>query len=336
MNTVIYYPHIFPSPDWLKLAAICWNKVYRFVPTNWSYHPVDDPEAVNKLDQELGGILHSLNTPEIAELRDPDFQLKEVNERFLNWVRANQGRLIRETTHQSHNPQQSLLPFYVGKVNPEVYRFLRQQGFRQEGPLLYLPDYIAYYYLSLCASKAAQLYKSDSVTDEQKFTDIIFASSPLVAAVQTAIVQAYLPENLIILEPSRIKDLRSSLSVEKLKFQTEIQSLIDKYGKVSSVGELETVKRDIIEIATKQIEDVKKTFKRSNQMLVLKTFNISLAPPALAASVASLLGLAIIPPLAIAGVISLFAAGAYIDYIGSKEKVSDSPWSYILNVEKMK
>jgi hypothetical protein len=202
-------------------------------------------------------------------------------------------------------------------------------------PYLFLPDYIAHYYLSLCAAKVAQMYKSDAVTDEQKFTDIIFASSPLSGDVATAVVQAYLPQNLMILEPARIKDLRANLRVEKLKFQAEIQSLVDKYGKVSSVREFETVKRDIIAIATQQIEVVKKTFHRSNQRLVLKAFTISLTPPALAASVASLLGLGIVAPIAIAGALSLFAAGTFIDWNEAKATKEDSPWSYILNIENM-
>jgi len=335
LNTVVYYPHIFPSPDWLKLAAICWNKVYRLVPANWSYDPVDDPKGVNKLDQELGGILLPINAQEIALVEAQNNPDEGINKCFINWVEANQERLLQERMPLSHH-QLWTTPFYVEKVTREVYDFLRQQGFQADGSFLYLPDYIANYYLSLCAAKVAQIAKCDSVTNEQKFTDIVFASSPLVAEVETAVIKAYLPEDLSSLEPSRIKDLRENLSVEKLKFQAEIQSLVDKYGKVSSVGELETVKRQIIAIATQQVDDVKKTFKRSKLKLALNTFSLSLTPPALVASVASMLGLGIVAPVAIATALSLFAAGALIDWNEAKSTKEDSPWSYIFNVEKMK
>jgi hypothetical protein len=127
LNTVVYYPHIFPSPDWLKLAPICWNKVYTLVPANWSYDPVDDPEEVLKLDQELGGILLPLNTQLMASTIEHGIQeLEELNTRFMRWVEANPEQLYQEKMRQPYNPQPRKVPLYVGKVTGEVYHFLMQ------------------------------------------------------------------------------------------------------------------------------------------------------------------------------------------------------------------
>jgi hypothetical protein len=323
MNTVLYYPHIFPSPDWLKLAALCWNHVYRFVPANWSYDSHHDELAVNELNRELGGILRDVQ---------PETMASFVDNPFINWVETHKTKLEYERQYQYHKDE---IHFYSSKISNRVQRYFYQEGFRREGPYVLLPEYIAHYYLSLCASEAVKHLGSDAATNEQKFTDIIFDTSPLYGEVATAVLKAYLPENLITLDPKRIKDLRSGINAEKLKYQAEILSLVDKYSKVSSADELEFVKMQIIEIATQEVEQVKESFKRSNQKIVLQAFSISLAPPALAASIASMLGIAIIAPVAIVGALSLFTAGKIIEWNEAKAAKSDSPWSYVLNLAQM-
>lgn len=32
INTVVYYPHTSPPVEWMKIAALCWDKVYRSLP----------------------------------------------------------------------------------------------------------------------------------------------------------------------------------------------------------------------------------------------------------------------------------------------------------------
>jgi len=48
MNTVVYYPHRSPSLKWMKLAALCWDKVYRFASNSF-----EDPDEVKTLDSAL-------------------------------------------------------------------------------------------------------------------------------------------------------------------------------------------------------------------------------------------------------------------------------------------
>src|SRR6266487_1507622 len=91
LNTVVYYPHISPSPDWLKLAALCWNRVYRLVPEDWGDHFVDDLE-IDKLDRELGGILRSINARGMAS--------SGLEEKFINWVEKHKEKLKNEKLYQ--------------------------------------------------------------------------------------------------------------------------------------------------------------------------------------------------------------------------------------------
>ena len=325
MNTVIYYPRIFPSPDWLKLAALCWDQVYRLVPSDWSYNPrIDDPQEVNELDRKLGGILRPFDTNLVVS--------PELDRRFIKWFKIYRANIEYEKQYRLYERE---VPFYLRKVSERVQALLKDEGYRTEDGLIYPPAYIAQYYLSLCASYAVQRLRCDAVTNEQKFTDIIFDSSPFYQQVATAVLQAYLPENLVTLRPERIRELRESKGKEMLKYQAAIQSLVDEYGKVASVGEYETVKRRIIAIATDEVEKIKQNFQHSNQRLVLKSFSVSLTPPALAASIASLLHIGIIAPVGIAAALSVFAVSILIDWNEAKSAKSDSPWSYVLNVAQM-
>ncbi|MDT4965383.1 MAG: hypothetical protein QOJ64_120 [Acidobacteriota bacterium] len=85
MNTVIYYPYIHPPLEWLRLSALCWDKVYRM--TTWD--APSDPDEIRELDEVLGGILEPIDVSEIA--KD-----KQVESSFVRWVRDRQKRLRAE------------------------------------------------------------------------------------------------------------------------------------------------------------------------------------------------------------------------------------------------
>ena len=85
MNTVVYYPHQTPSPKWLKLASLCWDKVYRLTPDNFK-----DPTEVQELDNALGGMLASINIPDLAA----DAQ---VQESFKAWAIGKANELRAKT-----------------------------------------------------------------------------------------------------------------------------------------------------------------------------------------------------------------------------------------------
>jgi hypothetical protein len=331
MNTVIYYPYIFPSSQWLKIAALCWNKVYRLVPDKWSYDPIVDPDEVMQLDSELGGILENVEAKKIASPR--------VDEQFIRWLREHRLELIHERMLDDQADEigfdEGNTVFFKDKASIAVIDSLVRSGYKQEGPYFFLPRYIAHYYLSLCASEAAKKYKSDPITDEKKYTDIIFDSSPIYGEVATAVLQAYLPENLFNLEPERLKEFRVNSATERLRYQAEIQNIVDKYTKVSSVGELETVKKQIIEIAKDEVENINNKFVLAKQKLVLKSFTIALTPPALAASIASILGIGIFAPVGIIAALSLFAANTLVDWNEATSAKFESPWSYVLDAARI-
>jgi hypothetical protein len=56
MNTVVVYPYIVPDGNWLRLAALCWDKVYRLT----SRKAPSDPEELQELNSGLGGLVESV------------------------------------------------------------------------------------------------------------------------------------------------------------------------------------------------------------------------------------------------------------------------------------
>jgi hypothetical protein len=56
VNTAIYYPHLYPPLKWLRVAALCWDTVYNIAPSD----APGRPQAISKLDRELGGFIETL------------------------------------------------------------------------------------------------------------------------------------------------------------------------------------------------------------------------------------------------------------------------------------
>jgi hypothetical protein len=67
MNTVLYYPHLFPPMDWVRVAALCWDEVHTLRPAG---SPAI-PDELAELDAALGGILRTDNVSDTRT--DPEF-----------------------------------------------------------------------------------------------------------------------------------------------------------------------------------------------------------------------------------------------------------------------
>jgi hypothetical protein len=138
----------------------------------------------------------------------------------------------------------------------------------------------------------------------------------------------------VTLEPKRIAEIRSGLATQRLKYDKAIQSLCDEFAKVVSEGELGKLKDRIIEIAKEKVEETTSVYKRAKLEMMIQGFAISLTPPAIASSIASILGIGIFAPAGIAAALSIFAAKSLIDWDKARSERSKSPWSYVLDVAK--
>ena len=89
MNTVVYYPYVTPRPEWLRLAALCWDEVYRMVPQNqgnvapsiWHH-----PREIEMLSEALGLPVRDLSITEVADSAG-------LLGQFKRWIDARAERL---------------------------------------------------------------------------------------------------------------------------------------------------------------------------------------------------------------------------------------------------
>jgi hypothetical protein len=154
-------------------------------------------------------------------------------------------------------------------------------------PFAYLPKDIALHYFSLCALKAAEAGKRDLVADGQRFTEAVFYEYSIEGEVGATVLQAYLPENFFNMVPGRIAEFREDFRAQRHKYQGVIQDLVEEYERISSEGQLELLKDEIVEVAKKRADDTQGAYRRAKLGMALKTFSVSLTPPALLTSIGS-------------------------------------------------
>ncbi len=338
MNCVVVYPYIVPDTRWLKLAALCWDTVYRLT----SREAPPDPQEIQDLNGALGRFLEALY-PE-------DFSA--VGTDFKKWLVYGKGKHAPPAI--SRHPD-DYFAMFTDKlpVNKSIMRFLvnndlirprrrgspasvlrRGLGALGLGDTLVRED-IALHYLSLVASKMAEKRKADLFAETSEFTDAVFYTSRVARSdVATAILTAHLPEDLPALALERIAELRSELATGRLKFQKDVQSLVDEYSAVASEGELEKVRGTIIAIAKERIEQTRRAYRLTKLSTVVKTIGVSLAPPALLTTVASALGIGLFTPASIGAALALFGAQTLSELKKAKLEKEKAAWSYVLNVER--
>jgi hypothetical protein len=199
----------------------------------------------------------------------------------------------------------------------------------------FLPQDVALHYLSICAASVAQLGKRDVVTDSKAFTDAVINGIPeLRGQVAEAVLRTYLPKNIDSLEPSAIAECRVALSLERLKYQKQISSLVDEFSGVTSEEDYGRLSHQLVEISRERVTATKKVYRSAKVDLTTKALSISLTPPAVATAAASALGIGAIAPAGLATVLSIFAAGTFIQWTRSTAERRQNPWSYVMQVSK--
>jgi hypothetical protein len=192
---------------------------------------------------------------------------------------------------------------------------------------------IALHYLSLVASRMAEKKNADLFAETSEFTRTVFYSARVARSdVATAVLSAYLPKDLGALPPSRIAELRSELAAGRLRFQKDVQSLVDEYSPVPSEEELQRLRASMIAIAKERIEQSREAYRLTRISAAIKTFGVSLTPPALLTTVASALGIGIFLPAAIGSTLALFGAQTLIDLKKARLEREKAAWSYVLKV----
>ena len=337
MNTVVYYPYLYPVPEWIRIAALCWDKIY--VVGRRTGYGVGFPDEVESLNVALGGIIDT--SLAINNLLDSDLEAQ-----FKRWITAHETslrdqfdsdpqplfRIFRDKPNIPHAPTEgTLLDWLVerglARVDPDlVYSDMHDA-------LVQMPRNLGYQYMGLAAAKAADDGNRDLAADSSEFMEPIFHDARSArAAVATSTLEAYLPADFAQLEPAQLADIRADLASGRLKYQAEINDLVGKYSAAASEGELSTLQTTITEIAFQQVDETKSAYKRAKLATVIQGFGVTLTPPAVATTLASALGIGIFGPAGIAMAISLFGAAAILNLREAKAARAARPWSYVLDV----
>lgn len=360
MNTTVYYPYITPPLPWLKVASLCWDRVY-ILNTGGYYDtsPVSDDSEVARFNSLMDGLVD-------RSIRVEDIVDEDIVAQFKKWVEAREEDLKQKGLSSTPQPLFGVLSSKFTSPDPTVaslrdwlidrslarieepsdkskYGYNEKRGWTEAGAeeyvadtMVFLPKDIALHYLSLCAAKAALAGNRDLVAGAEEFTDVIFHDVRAVRGqVSSAVLEAYLPEDFHNIELERLAEFRSEFAAKRLQYEKEIQSIIHEFEDVASEGQLGILKDRIVDLAKERVEETRKAYKLANLQTVLKVFGISLTPPAMVASIASALGVGIFAPAGIAAALSLFAADSLIEWHKARSAKKNSPWSYVLDAAKV-
>lgn len=335
MNAVIVYPYIVPDADWLKLAALCWDKVYRLT----SRKAPADPEGVQELNRALGGFLEPLYPEDYRVTSD-----------FKSWLMHGGAKLSPSATAQ-HPPNyfamfDDKLPTegitdYLVKRNLVRARGAQPEGSAEKistpaspkGNILVRED-IALHYLSMAAAKVAADKNADLFAERQEFTlsPIFYTARVLQANVAAKTLEAYVPHDLSTLSLGRIADIRSHMGEARLKYQSDIQSLCQEFAKVASAGELKNLERRITDVAKQRIESTRKAYELVKLNVVTQVIGLSYVPLGVLTWMGSALGIGIFAPASILAGLVLGGAKILIEREKGKLDMEKGGWSYALEV----
>ena len=337
MNTVVVYPYILPDIEWLKLASFCWDKVYRLS----SQDAPSDPDEIAQLNERLGGFLESVY---------PDsFASDETASEFRRWLMWGKGKHAPSAVDKHDDDYFAMFQRKLPGRNTRVMKFLinHDMAKRREdvsplrsgpgqvglGDVLIRKD-IALHYLSLVASQVAERKKADLFAENGEFTDTVFYGVRVARAdVATGLLQAHLPD-LSALSLDQLSGIRAGLGAGRLKYQRDVQELVDKFAAVASEGELESMKRNLVAIATEQIEQTKKIYRANRASAVAKFIGVSLTPAGVISAVASAVGVGIFMPASIVASLALAGALTLADLEKARAERAKAAWSYVLDVER--
>jgi hypothetical protein len=204
-----------------------------------------------------------------------------------------------------------------------------------EKQVVFMPPTVPLHYLSLCAARLAEQKGCDlAATGSAYVQTAMYGPRQLGAETAVAAVKTILPENIGLLEKSKIADLRQEFGVQRLKFQTEIQSLVGDIQKVASEGTLEDLKKAALALAVERYKESEAIFKRARVETINKVFSLTLTPSVLASSLASMLGIGLFAPAAVGSALALFTAQRLLAAAEAKSKAESRGWSYLISLRR--
>jgi len=284
----LYFPYFhFPNDEWVKVAALYWDKMYRIVPRRI------DTERDTKTVIELS----KGETPFIANISPEDFynDLEEITGEFVKLIENHEDELLRYygienrdnwsddvyTKKYAPDANPKLAYIYGGKLGRQLERYLLKRGFgttRSDSS----PDYdwigmhprLANVYMAALAEKIAETTKTNPVTPDnlnyfsvsgftfERLSQVLLQHAKIApgklnedeieSRLATLAFRAVMPKNIANVPLEKIQKIRESYPREFGKFQSFVQEVVAKIPEVKEV-EVESFVKDFLDVEFRKV-----------------------------------------------------------------------------------
>lgn len=182
MISTVYYPNLFPSESWLRLAALCWDEVYTL---HYQWNP-KFPDEITKFNNQLGNFIIPKNTVELGS--NP-----AVSEKFKALVSQFLRRKIKIPKSWEAAIDVDWYEMFGDKFPRDILDELKEVLVRDDDSAkVFLPNEVSLHYMSLCASQLADQEKADLFADTKVFARTAMFDKRVRGRITTSIMEAYI------------------------------------------------------------------------------------------------------------------------------------------------
>jgi hypothetical protein len=260
---VLYYPTFEPPAHWLRSYLLFYDQVRTIVPKDVNFSPSPDVSKVIDLIPDSFSIV----APDKEDLFVDDINLTRLEKAFKE-IAADSGQSNREVTMEFDNGQVCVMNHvfqHYSKTIPRVKELLEEYGliipglgdlYGKPGEFLVVREAASNLILSHIADKLGSRTGVNTITDQQVDFGFIACNGLRVSGnenatskLASAIIQMEVPDDVLMVEPKRYKDIRESFSQIREPFQKSLTEL-SQLHRLNAIQDNAVLDQRVLEIAT--------------------------------------------------------------------------------------
>lgn len=330
INSALYYPRIeFQNAQWLRTAALIWDKIYRIQPDEFTPNESDDIKQLCE-DGDIGIPLQ------------PKEYAKTVAEEFMMNVHTEQWQAAALDKEQV----KSYTRIHHDKIDVEIREMLISKGCaNSDDQWLYVPEDFASLYMTYLARKIGKKNNLQAVSDsDAAWTALTYFSTvgintennveTLPFALAALMIGNFTPANILDISPKTLLKFRKQYSAERHNFMRAMSDAANQLANCHDATIVHEIMRTIVTDVNKACSDFKRSMGvlKAESFIGYKTLTIPMATPVLH----SLLGTDF-ATLSILGATNL-ALGCIAGFASFKQNgkrlSAESDYSYLVHAEK--
>ncbi len=253
---VLYAPSIHIEENWLKTAALYYDRIHRIVPD------YIEPSFLNdaKLLQEELGLVNNLYPTKQKEIEIPftDFAKKELT-KFKN----------REKLYKAieNNLNGYTVKIYDGKTSPELISVLKKYGLVKDGEYgsKTFDALTGEMYMGFLAKEMAKERALPIVTSSPTFHNVVDylnnEQTDNAFKLAAIVIDGYIPKDISKIHPDKIIQFRRKYKAEREAFYYEVNELVSDLPFVESKKALDSIllkRKKLIDNAILDIDEAGK------------------------------------------------------------------------------